>query len=194
MTAIMKSKSFGRFLAILMAVAIMIGAAGLAEDIGMEQEEQISSEDKGAEQGEPVSSEDRGAEQQSGEAEKKEPATESQAPEADSSDEGVEAEGSSAEREEEQNVAASGAEGEAKGKGDVMLDARALSLVEGQTWRLHAVTFDKAALHWSSNNAGVASVDANGLVMANSPGSSTIYAAIEGGKRASCEVTVFPIE
>lgn len=177
----MKSKSLGRFLAILLAMAIVIGAAGFAEDIGMEQGEQVSSEDGDSET-------------QSGDAEKEEPAAKSQAPEADTSDEGPEADESSAKQEAEQNDSASGAESAEKGKGDVVLDARALSLVEGQTWRLHAVTFDKAALHWSSNNAGVASVDANGLVMANSPGSSTIYASIEGGQRASCEVTVFPLE
>ena len=68
-----------------------------------------------------------------------------------------------------------------------------LSLKEGESTTLKATILPADATNktvtWSSTNASVASVDANGQVTANSEGSATITATADG-KSASCLVTV----
>ena len=78
----------------------------------------------------------------------------------------------------------------------VTLDPDTLDLTEGETATLIAtITPDNATnknVTWSSDNAAVATVDANGTVTAKSAGTATITAtAADGsGKTATCEVTV----
>ena len=47
-----------------------------------------------------------------------------------------------------------------------------------------------SAIHWSSDNTGVATVDGNGMVVALNVGLATITATTDNGKKASCKVTV----
>ncbi len=75
----------------------------------------------------------------------------------------------------------------------VTLDQTALTLKVGETVTLSAtVTPDNATnknLSWSTNNVGIAKVDASGLVTAVAPGTATITASA-GGQSATCTVTV----
>lgn len=77
----------------------------------------------------------------------------------------------------------------------VSLDAASLALTEGETQTLTAtVSPDNAAnktVSWSSSDEDVATVDQDGTVTAVKEGMSTITVTTEdGGKTASCEVTV----
>jgi uncharacterized protein YjdB len=77
----------------------------------------------------------------------------------------------------------------------VSLDKTTLELTEGETAQLTATVLpDNAtnkAVTWSTSNASIATVDANGLVTAVSAGTATITVTTEdGSKTATCEVTV----
>ncbi|MFB0973089.1 MAG: Ig-like domain-containing protein, partial [Bacteroidales bacterium] len=77
----------------------------------------------------------------------------------------------------------------------VTIDNTTASLIMGQTLQLTAtVTPDDATdktVSWSSSNASVAGVDADGLVSAKTAGSATItVTTTDGGKMATCDVTV----
>ena len=75
----------------------------------------------------------------------------------------------------------------------VALDKTAVSLKEGETHKLNATVSPANATNkkvsWSSSNASVASVDANGTVTAVAKGTATITASAEG-KTATAAVTV----
>jgi uncharacterized protein YjdB len=78
---------------------------------------------------------------------------------------------------------------------EVSLDKTTADMVEGQTLQLTAtVKPDDATdktVSWSSSNASVAGVDADGLVSAKTVGSATItVTTTDGGKMATCDVTV----
>ena len=78
---------------------------------------------------------------------------------------------------------------------DVSLDKTALTLTEGESGKLTAtispVNATNKAVTWNSNNGEVASVDANGTVMAHKVGQSVITVKTQdGNKTASCTVTV----
>ncbi|MCR4565699.1 MAG: Ig-like domain-containing protein [Bacteroidales bacterium] len=79
--------------------------------------------------------------------------------------------------------------------GQVALDQTSLEMVEGTTAKLVATVLPAEAedktLEWSSTDAEVATVDADGLVSALKPGTAVIKAtAKDGGIAASCEVSV----
>ena len=78
----------------------------------------------------------------------------------------------------------------------IQLQPRTLSLINGQTAQLQAQPLDAngkplvgRVILWFTNNASVATVNANGLVTAQAPGSATITATSEG-KSATSTVTV----
>ena len=80
----------------------------------------------------------------------------------------------------------------------VTLNRETLSLILGETATLTATVHPENAANknvsWTSSNAGVASVDASGKVSAQSVGTAKITVTTEdGGKTASCSVTVSPI-
>ena len=77
----------------------------------------------------------------------------------------------------------------------IELDKSSLALTQGDTVRLVATVLPVDATEkkvvWSSNNNAVASVDGNGSVVAISPGIATVTViTLDGGKSASCSVTV----
>ena len=77
----------------------------------------------------------------------------------------------------------------------VTLDKTTLSIEAGQTAQLTATVqpgnADNQAVTWSTSDASIASVDANGKVTANAKGSATItVTTADGGKTATCTVTV----
>ena len=76
----------------------------------------------------------------------------------------------------------------------VKLNKTELSLEKGQTETLTATiepsTATNKSLSWSSNKESVATVDSNGKVTAVAPGEATITVKADGGKEASCKVTV----
>lgn len=77
----------------------------------------------------------------------------------------------------------------------VSLDQSSLVMMEGDTVQLTVtVTPEDAwnkAVSWDSGNEAVVSVDANGLVIANSPGEATITVMTEDGSSTdNCEVLV----
>ncbi len=77
----------------------------------------------------------------------------------------------------------------------VSLDKASLELTEGETAQLTATVLPDNATNknvtWSTSNASIATVDANGLVTAVSAGTATITVTTEDGtKTASCTVTV----
>ena len=82
--------------------------------------------------------------------------------------------------------------------GGIALDKTALSLTPGGTAELDAtVTPDNAtdkSVTWTSGDTSVATVDANGTIIAVAPGTATITATANdsSGKSASCTVTVIP--
>jgi uncharacterized protein YjdB len=75
----------------------------------------------------------------------------------------------------------------------ITLDKSSLELTEGETATIIATVKPDNATNktvtWSSSNASVASVDANGTVTAVAEGSATITAKA-GDKSATCTVTV----
>ena len=78
----------------------------------------------------------------------------------------------------------------------IQVQPRTLSLINGQTAQLQAQPLDAngkplvgRVILWFTNNASVATVNANGLVTAQAPGSATITATSEG-KSATSTVTV----
>ena len=77
----------------------------------------------------------------------------------------------------------------------VSLDKTTLGLTEGETAQLTATVLPDNATNknvtWSTSNASIATVDANGLVTAVSAGTAVITVTTEDGtKTASCTVTV----
>ena len=81
----------------------------------------------------------------------------------------------------------------------VSLDKTSLELTEGGTGTLIATVEPNNATNrnvtWESSNTSVATVDANGLVTAVSAGTAIItVTTADGGKTATCEVTVKPAE
>ena len=81
----------------------------------------------------------------------------------------------------------------------VALNNRTISLIEGETASLVATVSpanatDKSVI-WSTSDASVAEVDNNGNVYANTVGSAVITVTTnDGGKSATCEVTVISLE
>lgn len=79
---------------------------------------------------------------------------------------------------------------------DIYLSPEAVELKEGETKQLKATVYpidaDDKAVTWDSSMPGVASVDANGMVMAVSAGASVITASATDGSgvKAECQVTV----
>ena len=78
----------------------------------------------------------------------------------------------------------------------VKLDSETLELIEGETGTLKATVEPADAtnktVNWTTSNAEVATV-ADGVVTAVAPGTVTIIAtSVDGGKTASCNVTVNP--
>lgn len=78
----------------------------------------------------------------------------------------------------------------------IQIQPRTLALINGQTAQLQAQPVDAngkplvgRVILWFTNNASVATVNANGLVTAQAPGSATITATSEG-KSATSTVTV----
>ena len=81
----------------------------------------------------------------------------------------------------------------------VSLDKTSLELTEGETAQLTATVLPDNATNknvtWSTSNASIATVDANGEVTAVSAGTATITATtVDGRKTATCTVTVKPAE
>ncbi|MEE1096428.1 MAG: Ig-like domain-containing protein [Paludibacteraceae bacterium] len=77
----------------------------------------------------------------------------------------------------------------------VTLDKTTLSIEAGQTAQLAAsiqpANADNQAVTWSTSDAAIASVDANGKVTANAKGTATItVTTADGGKTATCTITV----
>lgn len=77
----------------------------------------------------------------------------------------------------------------------VKLNESSILLYEGETQQLKAVFTPKDATNqqvsWASDNSSVASVDDSGMVTAKAAGSAVITVTTEeGGKKATCEVTV----
>ena len=77
----------------------------------------------------------------------------------------------------------------------VSLDHNTATIGEGDTYQLTETVLPANAtdksVSWSSSNTSVATVDANGLVTAVSPGSATItVTTTDGGYTATCAVTV----
>ena len=75
------------------------------------------------------------------------------------------------------------------------LNRRSLKLGAGETKQLKATVTPRNASYkdvtWHSENPGIATVDANGLVTALAPGQTAVYAlSADGYYRASCAVTV----
>ena len=79
----------------------------------------------------------------------------------------------------------------------VTLDKMELELTEGEDFTLRATVTPENATYkdvtWESDDKKVATVDENGKVTAVAAGEATItVTTVEGGKRATCEVTVNP--
>ncbi len=79
----------------------------------------------------------------------------------------------------------------------ISLDKEALELQVGESYTLAATIYPTNAsnpqIAWASDNTDVATVDANGKVTAISEGNATIIAvSADGGKIASCYLTVIP--
>lgn len=77
----------------------------------------------------------------------------------------------------------------------VSLDKTSLELTEGETAQLTATVTPEGATNknvtWSTSDASIATVDANGLVTAVSAGTATItVTTVDGGKTDTCTVTV----
>lgn len=76
----------------------------------------------------------------------------------------------------------------------VKLDKSSVSLKVGETTNLKATVSPSTATNksvtWESSTPGVATVDQNGKVTAVSPGEAIITVKADGGKEASCKVTV----
>ena len=76
----------------------------------------------------------------------------------------------------------------------VTLDKATMNLFVGGSGQLTATVQPSNATNktvtWSSDNSAVATVDANGNVTAVKAGTATITATADGGKTATCEVTV----
>lgn len=76
----------------------------------------------------------------------------------------------------------------------VSVEPTSMTLKPNETANLTAKVYPAKAsadgLDWSSSNANVASVDSNGLVMANSSGNAIIKCTAPNGKSASCTVKV----
>ena len=76
----------------------------------------------------------------------------------------------------------------------VKLDKSSVSLKVGETTNLKATVSPSTATNksvtWESSNTAVATVDQNGKVTAVAPGEATITVKADGGKEASCKVTV----
>ena len=81
----------------------------------------------------------------------------------------------------------------------VTLDKMELELTEGEDFTLRATVTPENATYkdvtWESDDKKVATVDENGKVTAVAAGEATItVTTVEGGKRATCEVTVYAPE
>ncbi len=76
--------------------------------------------------------------------------------------------------------------------GNVVLSERNVTLSIGESFVLTATVLDgsSSALTWSSNNASVVSVDANGTLTGLSAGMAVVKVVTESGDRAMCSVTV----
>ncbi len=79
---------------------------------------------------------------------------------------------------------------------DVTLNKTSMTLAVGSSERLTAIVVPSNAtdktVNWTSSNPAIAAVDANGNVTALRAGNATITAAaVDGGKTASCAVTVY---
>ncbi len=81
----------------------------------------------------------------------------------------------------------------------VVVSPATATLVTGQTQQLAATTYDGDGnvltgrpLSWSSDNTSIASVDVNGLVMAQGPGTATI-SAMSGEATGTAAITVFGV-
>ena len=77
----------------------------------------------------------------------------------------------------------------------VTLSTSSISLKVGETYTLTATispdNADNKKVIWSSDNASVASVDNSGVVTAVAPGETSVIAkSDDGGKQASCKITV----
>lgn len=75
----------------------------------------------------------------------------------------------------------------------VSVNPATAKLIVGKTLTLEAKVLPKEAnqgVVWSSTDDKVATVDENGLVTARAKGTATITATADGGKKASCNITV----
>ena len=78
-------------------------------------------------------------------------------------------------------------------KTEIAIEPATLTLLVGDTSTLTATVSPAetiAEIVWSSSNSEVASVDANGVVVALAEGTANITASIEDGEPAICQVTV----
>ena len=79
----------------------------------------------------------------------------------------------------------------------VSLDQSELEIIAGNTAYLRATILPENAhdmsISWSSSDESIATVSYNGIVTAVAPGTATVtVTALDGGKTASCTVTVLP--
>ena len=70
------------------------------------------------------------------------------------------------------------------------LSRTALTLKEGQTFKLTITNLGRNTVSWQSSNVNIAIVDKNGLVTAKKAGSCTITAKLSNGKSLQCKLTV----
>ena len=80
---------------------------------------------------------------------------------------------------------------------NIILDAQSITLVAGDTYTLTATVTpsnaDNKFIHWSSSNASVVIISAEGIIEAVSPGEAKVTATSDdGGLSASCSVVVKP--
>ena len=78
----------------------------------------------------------------------------------------------------------------------VKLNKTALSLLKGKTFQLKAAftpaKTDFKLIKWTSSNPAVASVNEAGRITANQPGVCVVTATSVNGKKAACQVTIWP--
>lgn len=77
----------------------------------------------------------------------------------------------------------------------VVIEPATIELIVGQSATLTATIEPamSAAITWASDNASVATIDANGVVTAIAEGTATITASAEGATAAQCQVSVVGI-